>query len=442
MIGCILSILLAVPANPYDRITKLKPVANDAADSALRKLQKELVNERIIAIQQTHTDREWEGPHLHWRRLFEQVRPFTEAGIALEGTPEARARWYELRVACARETERVAAGYIDAGSVRPPVIHLIRAARIDAQTDLLTHFPGADKSLLSFEDIPTRPKPNPKQQELKLPTLIADAIKPDEKDLPLVRLQKARVRERAVYLAMAKEEIENGQFHEDDLADLINAPMNLAENLAEVAWNRAGRMKVLEFELEEMKFVERFTSALVNAGRFRPQEENVARAARLAAEIQLLRISKHDLPKLEYADPQLLARMKIPGFVLKAVTPDEKASPLRKLQKARAGDLLIANEKHREVIQVGQWDDRIFDEAIRLPAAVAASLAEAVEEPADRVKVFERWVDQMKALEKVVAERLEQNRAGKYDVHLAKAARLEAEIAVVKAREAIKRNGP
>jgi hypothetical protein len=450
MLALVLSILQTVPINPFNLIATFKPVAIEAADSPLRKLQKECYNARLVAIQKTQA----ESPRIgladdrpqKWRRLFDQIGPFADSGAILEPTRAGREKWYELRVAGSREAEWTAAVYIDGGREPPQIAHLMRAARMDAQIDLLTSFPTTNSPLLGLKDIPTRSNPKADRDPLEpeLPQLIAAAVRPDDKDTPLQKLRKTRVRELALYVAKTNTVIELGRWDGANSRDFCGTHRQLGKALAELLNAPADKAKALELGLGGLKESERITGALVQAGRNRPQEVNVVRAARLDAEIELLRLrTAHKLatdeqPKVSYADPKRLALWKLPAFVLDAIKPDDKDTPLRKLQKARAGDRLVAYQAQKEVVATGQWNAEVFADTILFPAALAESLAEVMDTPADKIKCYEIRLERMKELEKIVADKVETGHSWPNDGYFAKVARIEAEIALLKFKEATK----
>ena len=168
---------------------------------------------------------------------------------------------------------------------------------------------------------------------------------------------------------------------------------------------------------------------------------NTARAAcwtEIALPLRVTLKVEGNEPRVKAIDEKLLALLKDTPFVLQAIKPDEKDTPLRKLQKARAAERAIATVRHGEAIKCEVWTAEVFVEGRALPVAFAENLAELVEKPADKVKCYEMRLESMKAIEQFVAEQAEKGRVGPFDGHLAKAARLDAEIALLKAQDMMK----
>jgi len=129
-------------------------------------------------------------------------------------------------------------------------------------------------------------------REPALDQFVAKAVEPDAKDTPLRKLQKERTRERAVAIALIKKVMETGSWAPAYFSDYIKLQVTLAENLAELMDKPEDRVKCYEMRVEALKEAERFTRIRVEAGNEVPQNLNIARAARIDAEIELLKLKE------------------------------------------------------------------------------------------------------------------------------------------------------
>jgi hypothetical protein len=133
-------------------------------------------------------------------------------------------------------------------------------------------------------------QPAPKVPGFKLDPVFAEAIKPDPKDPPLRKLQKERCRERATAVAMIREVIGIGNYNPDYFNDYVKLQTTLWENVAELTNTAADRVKCYELRFEAVKSLEESVRTRVAAGTEPPQSLNIARAARIDAEIDLLKL--------------------------------------------------------------------------------------------------------------------------------------------------------
>ena len=141
-----------------------------------------------------------------------------------------------------------------------------------------------------------QPAPKEKEREVKLDPFVAKAVEPDAKDTPLRKLQKERARERAIAISHIKETLEVGGWQPSFFHEFIKLRVTLAENLAELMDKPADKVKCYEMRLDATKEFERFINIRVTTGNDPPQNLNLARAARIDAEIDLLKL-KAELEK-------------------------------------------------------------------------------------------------------------------------------------------------
>jgi len=135
-------------------------------------------------------------------------------------------------------------------------------------------------------------QPAPKKEVPKLDPFIAKAVEADANDTPLRKLQKERARERATALALIRRSMEVGTWTQADFTHFIRLQSTLAENLAELMDKPADKVKCYEMRLDAANEFERVTKARVDVGAEPPQNLNLAKAARVDAEIDLLKLKE------------------------------------------------------------------------------------------------------------------------------------------------------
>jgi hypothetical protein len=179
-------------------------------------------------------------------------------------------------------------------------------------------------------------QPGPKEKPDKLidvndllPKFVADATKPDDKDSPLRKLQKERARDRAIYIEKTKEVIKIGGWDQSFFEAHIKTQVALAENLAELMDKPADKVKCYEMRVEALKEFEKFIANLVELGKNRPTDLNIARAARIDAEIELLKLKGPEEKPAAADDPealikQVIAELKTLGAAIENKDPAEK----------------------------------------------------------------------------------------------------------------------
>lgn len=138
------------------------------------------------------------------------------------------------------------------------------------------------------------------------------------------------------------------------------------------------------------------------------------------------------------AQPKADDAPKLDPFVARAIEPAAADAPLRKLQKERVRERALALDAVRRAIAAGSADAAAYTDFVRLQVAIADNLAELMDEPADRVRCYEMRVEALKEYEKLVRARVDAGATSRTALHLAAADRLDAEIALLKVREARK----
>jgi hypothetical protein len=136
-------------------------------------------------------------------------------------------------------------------------------------------------------------------EEKKLDPSIANAMKPDPNDSPLRKLQKERCRERATYLAKINTLMAMGRWNPQDFLDYLKFSAALSENLLELMEKPYDKLKCLELRVELLKTGERFMETRVQVGSDPSQSLNLAKANRIDAEIDVLKLKAQiDTPNL------------------------------------------------------------------------------------------------------------------------------------------------
>lgn len=125
-----------------------------------------------------------------------------------------------------------------------------------------------------------------------LDPFIAKAIESVAGDTPLRKLQKERVRERAQYFTRIESLIETGRWDEAYLSDLLKTRMVFADNLAELMDDPANKLKCYEMRVTALRGIETFIAERVEKGNSPPQNGNLAKATRLEAELESLKLKE------------------------------------------------------------------------------------------------------------------------------------------------------
>jgi hypothetical protein len=127
---------------------------------------------------------------------------------------------------------------------------------------------------------------------LKLDSVILDALKPLLKDTPLQKLQRERCHERAIALAGFRENIEIGKWEPPCFTLVIKLTVALTDNLLELMEKPEDKIKCYELRVEFLKLIENFTDVRVQVGTDPSQNRDIAKAARIDAEIELIKFKE------------------------------------------------------------------------------------------------------------------------------------------------------
>lgn len=138
MIPSFVGILLLV-SNSHERyLLAMKPVVVEVTDTPVQRLQKERFNERLCGYQ--NWNRSMHQLHCREPPLLQGLRmlsPLVEAGASLSDKSEAKLVWAEIRVAIHWNMERYTKIRVGLGAESPQTLNLAKAARIDAEIELL-----------------------------------------------------------------------------------------------------------------------------------------------------------------------------------------------------------------------------------------------------------------------------------------------------------------
>jgi hypothetical protein len=117
------------------KLLDVKPFAVGDADGPLLKLQKERFNARLEAARlQAQAVR---VGALNTQQLNDLLAVLASNAVDVEQQPEAKVKWMELRVTVLKIQEAMALKRVEAGAENASASLLARAARIDAEIDLL-----------------------------------------------------------------------------------------------------------------------------------------------------------------------------------------------------------------------------------------------------------------------------------------------------------------
>lgn len=149
-------------------------------------------------------------------------------------------------------------------------------------------------ALLVLAAQPPAPKDAPVDPLRAIPAFAREAVKPNPTDTPLRKLQKERARLRAELAEAAAERLAVGR---GDVAETVRAKTALAESLAELFDDPAGKVKCLEMRVAAAKELEEQLRGQHAAGRVSGTALTEATLARLDAGIDLLKFKESAAPK-------------------------------------------------------------------------------------------------------------------------------------------------
>jgi hypothetical protein len=143
---------------------------------------------------------------------------------------------------------------------------------------------------------------------------------------------------------------------------------------------------------------------------------------------------------LEAKDPEDALLGKLEPFIANGIKPEPSDSPLRKLQKERCRQRAIALAKYQTLMEIGKSDPSDNAEKLRVSTALAENLLDVFDKPADKLKCYEMRVDALKGMEKFAAQRVEMGTEPSQSLNIAKAARIDAEIELLKFQSSLEKS--
>jgi hypothetical protein len=123
---------------------------------------------------------------------------------------------------------------------------------------------------------------------------------------------------------------------------------------------------------------------------------------------------------------------KLDPFIVKAVKINPNDTPLRKLQKERCSEALIALVKHQDRLKNRGWKTSYFTPFLDLVESLSNDLQEVTDAPEDKIKCYEFAIAALKGFEEHMETLAKRERELNKHYNLAKAARIDAEIELVK----------
>jgi hypothetical protein len=109
--------------------------------------------------------------------------------------------------------------------------------------------------------------------------------------------------------------------------------------------------------------------------------------------------------------------LKLDPFMVNAIKLHPNDTPLRKLQKERCRERAVALAKLQTVIDIGKWNPTDFPDTLKISITLSENLLEVLDKPADKVKCYEI----------------------RLGLNIAKAARIDAEIELLKFKTEIEK---
>ena len=122
-------------AGPEAKLQSIKPFPIGDSDAPLLKLQKERFNARLEAARlQLQAAR---AGALNTQQLYELLGMLASNAVDVERKPEDKVKWLQMRVDVLKGQEDIARRRAEAGAENASASLLAKAARIDAEIDLL-----------------------------------------------------------------------------------------------------------------------------------------------------------------------------------------------------------------------------------------------------------------------------------------------------------------
>jgi hypothetical protein len=267
---------------------------------------------------------------------------------------------------------------------------------------------------------------------------IASLVAPNARDSATVKLQKDRARQCAIYIEQNRVTKDWNHIY---FGEHLRAVWSLWENLEQLTTRPEEKVKCHKMRVEFAKEFEEIIKIRVKVGIDAPQYLNVARAARIDAEVALLTLKaalKSADPDPKESRPREDQNVKLDPYIAKLVEPEASDSAVLKLQKERVRERAIYLAKMQEVIKSGIWTAANFGDYIKEQRTFWEQLPGLASKPEDKLKCAEMRVEATKEFEKFIGIRVNEAGEPMQALNFAKAARLDAEIDLLKLKEALK----
>jgi hypothetical protein len=201
-----------------------------------------------------------------------------------------------------------------------------------------------------------QPEPNKKRTAEDIlgefDSRIAYAIKSQPDDTAQKRLQKERCTEQLIALGTIQELMTLEKWNTESLSAALKIPTALSKNLLELIDDPKDRIRCYEMRVRALKHLEDFVEKRVLVGSDPGQKLNIIKAARMDAEIDLLKF-RTEIEDQEAGPHNPLNRVE--PFIIDATKPDPRDTLIRKLQKERCRERAIALERFRALMEIGKW---------------------------------------------------------------------------------------
>jgi len=144
---------------------------------------------------------------------------------------------------------------------------------------------------------------------------------------------------------------------------------------------------------------------------------------------------KANQPEQKKADPDRDYLLKLDETIVKAIKANPNDTPLRKLQKERCSEGLISIAKYQDRIRNGSWNSVSFTLFMDLVDSVSRGLQDSMDTREDKINCYEFIRKSLKEFEEFMEQRAVAGTDSTKRYHIAKAARIDAEIELLKLKD-------
>ena len=187
-------------------------------------------------------------------------------------------------------------GWVTAQGDSGDRVHKNPASQTESKPELRTSKLGAKDLDQPKKEYVSTQEPIPEFKEsddlldsLKLDPIILNALKSDPNDTPIQKLQRDLCRELAIYQGKIMTLVNIGKWNPTDFPEAIQNAVSLSRNLVDIMEKPIDKLKCYALGVRLLKEIEQFTDTRVLVGSDPSQNHNYVKAARLEAEIKLLK---------------------------------------------------------------------------------------------------------------------------------------------------------